>query len=187
MNAVAKTDLLDMLDKARQLAIAGGLPARRKDAALYALLGQCAAVCAAVQAENREDELREIFRVSVNVRGKDNRGSGRRYAEAGSDVFILVARYVMSDTETTAGRSRYASALREAARRHIAPDELPAWLAENGGVNTLFRGRKTVSSDVTVRTLHLNSAATLPRRGRATLTLEMDHRGFFNVIEVRNG
>lgn len=196
MNAMTEipSGLRDMLDAAKRTAQNGGLPIRRKDGTLYKMLAECLAVCELVQAENREYELRELLRVSIDARNPaiwgqgraaSNNGKGRRYAERGSDAFILVCRYVLPDTESTAGRSRYSNALREAHKQGITSRDLVAWLTEHGGVNTLFKSRRVVASDVTTRTLHLNDAITAPKHGQFTVTLKMDHRGFFNVIEVK--
>jgi hypothetical protein len=185
--------LKSMLDAARAEAYSGGMPVRRKDAALYGLLAKCLAACEIVQREGREDDLRELIRVSVDARNPSiwgqgraagNQGRGRRYAEAASDVFVLVCRYVLPETETRAARSRYASALREASRRQIASGQLAAWLSENGGVLTLFKSRPVEAKTVATRTLHLNSSITCPKHGRFSVVLEMDARGFFNVVET---
>jgi hypothetical protein len=185
------SELKSTLDAARDEAYNGGLPVRRKDATLYSLLAKCLAACEIVQREGREDDLRDLIRVSVDARDPSiwgqgraagNQGRGRRYVEAASDVFIMVCRYVLPETETRAARSRYASALREASRRQICSSELAAWLSENGGVLTLFKSRPVKAKSVTTRTLHLNSAVTCPKSGRFSVTLEMDARGFFNVI-----
>lgn len=196
MNAMAEIQhsLRDMLDAAKRTAQNGGLPVRRKDGTLYRMLAECLAVCEVVQREGREDELRALIRKSIDARNpgiwgqgraESNNGRGRRYAERGSDAFILVCRYVLPETETTAARSRYSNALREASKQGITSDQLPAWLAEHGGVNTLFKARRVIATDVTTRTLHLNDSITAPKQGQFTVTMEMDHRGFFNVIEVK--
>lgn len=189
-------DLRTMLDAAKHTALNGGLPVRRKDGTLYRLLAECLAICEVVARHGREDELRKLITVSVDERnpatwGKgragSNNGKGRRYAERGSDAFILVCRYVLPSTETTAARSRYSRALREASKRGITSDALPSWLSDHGGVNTLFRARKVIASDIRTRTLHLNSTVTCPKGGPFMLTLQMDHRGFFDVVSQQLG
>ena len=75
-----------------------------------------------------------------------------------------------------------AAALREAAERQITGAELESWLRENGGVNTLFLGRGTLAASIERKTLYLNQTIKVPKTGRFTVTLEMDHRGFFNVV-----
>jgi hypothetical protein len=189
-------DLQDRLEAARKLADSGGLPVRRKDADLYALLSVCLGICEEVIAANREDELREIFRVSVDKRNPEvwgrgreesNNGKGRRFAYPSSDAFILVTRYVLDSEESRANKSRYAQALRVAAERGLRSDSLAAWLSENGGINTLFKSRPVAASEVVVKTLHLNDQVRMPRVGTTTLTLRMDHRGFYDVLEVSNG
>ena len=57
--------LADRLKAVRQQALDGGLPVRRKDRDLYSILASCLEVCEEVVRDGLEDELREIFRVSV--------------------------------------------------------------------------------------------------------------------------
>lgn len=188
---IANDDLQARLDAARAMADSGGLPVRRKDRDLYALLSVCLGICEDVIANRREDNLREIFRVSVDQRNPEvwgqgraagNNGRGRRYANLSSDAYILVTRYVLGGEESRANKSRYAQALRVAAERGLASETFAMWLSENGGINTLFKGRRVVASDVITKTLHLNKRVSMPKRGAVTLTLMMDHRGFFDVL-----
>lgn len=190
--------LLDELNRVRNMAQRDGLPARRKDGALYDFLSECLGICEYVSANNQEPELREIFRISVDVKNPElwgkglgraigNQGKGRRYAEAGSDVFVLVMRYVMGgETESNirVGRSRYAFALREAFKRKILAAQLKQWLIDNGGVNTLYKGRPQTAETRKTSSLTLNTPIVAPTNADFTVTLRMDHRGFFNVIAV---
>jgi hypothetical protein len=185
------TELRNMLDAARAHALQTGLPARRKDAALYALLASCLAICEKVQSEGLEPELRAALKVSVDERNPEiwgqgrsagNAGKGKRYAEKTSDAYVLVCRYVMEGRENYATRSRYATSLREAGRRKIHSAELVEWLTKNGGVHKLFMTRPVEAVVIERRTLHLNQAVKFRKGESFTLQLRYDGEGFFDVI-----
>lgn len=189
MNAMAEIqqdDLEQKLKALRKLAVDGGLPVRRKDRDLYAIMAGCLALCEEIIRDSREPELREVFRVSVAGRGltPDEARKGRRYAYPSSDAFILVCRYALADTETAQIVSKYSQALREAARRQIRAVDLPVWLRENGGILALYRSRPTLGArSGGVRTLELDKTIDFPRDGGAfTLTLRYDGNGFFHVL-----
>jgi hypothetical protein len=184
-------DILEKLDTARQHAHNGGIPVRRKDGKLYALLSECLSICEEVIAEGMFEELRQLARVSVNerkprgtvTRNESNNGRGRNYVEKGSDAFILVCRYVLSGVDERNSSYRYATTLREAHRRSIKSQELSSWLKENGGVNALY-GRAIYKGDISSkRTLHLNEAVSFPREGEFTIRLKHDGKGFFDVVQ----
>ena len=187
----ATPTLQDRLDQAREHAINGGVPIRRKDGKLYQLLAECLGICEEVIAARQEAALREMVRVSVDARNPDiwgkgraesNNGKGRRYAEAGSDAFILVARYVLTDVDGRNSHYRYATTLREAHKRQIAAANLVTWLGENGGVNALYRPTTMKGDANQTRQLYLNQRITFPRKGEFTLTLRHDGKGFFDVV-----
>lgn len=178
------SDLSARLAAARARAHQGGLPVRRKDGRLYAVLAECLSIAEDVIRHGQITELREALRVSVNVRGHGNAGRGRRYAEAGSDAFVLVARAVLEGVDNRNSVYRYAATLREAARRGIAACDLAEWLARNGGVNSLFRRRPVVARTMSTRTLHLNAPVEVPKGRPFTITLQGDGRGFFDVLDV---
>jgi hypothetical protein len=167
-----------MLEAARVVAVNGGLPVRRKDGTLYALLAKCLAICEKVQRERIEDDLREAVRVRVNIRGQNNKGKGRRYAENGSDAFVLVCRYVLSD-DARNSPYRYATTLREASRRQIPSDDLFEWLTENGGVQALFLTRPLEAKSARCKIFHLTESIEYPKAGEFTVTLAYDGRGHF--------
>ena len=186
------TALEDRLSAARERAHNGGVPIRRKDGKLYALLAECLTICEDVVRDSREAELRDLVRVSVdarnpeiwgNGRAESNNGKGRRYVEAGSDAYLLVARYVLSDVDGRNSHYRYAVTLREAAKRQIAGADLVAWLGENGGVNALYRPTTIKGEANQTRQLYLNQRITFPRNGDFTITLCHDGKGFFDVIK----
>lgn len=184
-------DLLEKLEAARQHAYNGGIPVRRKDGKLYALLSECLSICEDVIAQDMFEELRQLARVSVNerkprgtvTRAEGNNGRGRNYVEKGSDAFILVCRYVLKGVDERNSSYRYATTLREAHRRSIKSVDLATWLSENGGVNALY-GRAIYKSEVySKRTLHLNEPISFPREGEFTITLKHDGKGFFDVVQ----
>jgi hypothetical protein len=168
--------LQERLDAARVVAHNGGIPIRRKDGTLYRLLADCLSICEMVEAEGLEAELRAAIRVPASAGNRD-----KKYAEVGSDAPILVCRYVLRD-DVRNSAYRYSACLREARKRQIRSEDLAAWLDQNGGLNTLWMSRPLTEARLTRRTLHLNDAVTVPKRGHFTLTLEADARGFFNVI-----
>ncbi len=177
------SDIITLLNAAREQAVKGGLPTRRKDAALYALLSGCLFICEKVQREGLEPELQKAVRVSVDERGVGNKGKGRRYAHKSSDAYVLVIRYVMGGTENYATRSRYAKTLREAANRQIRSTELVEWLVKNGGVRTLYLGRAVVTETMSRKTLQLNRPVSFRKGEVFTLQLRYDGKGFFDVVE----
>lgn len=186
----AQSSLLGRLDHAREAAFNGGLPIRRKDGALYSLLAECLSICEDVIAANLFEELRTLAVVRVNARqprgtvtrAESNNGKGRRYVEAGSDAFILVARYVLSGVDNRNSFYRYATTLREAHKRQIASADLAAWMREHGGVNALYAPAAYRKESRRTKVLHLNQAITFPREGDFTLTLRHDGKGFFDVV-----
>lgn len=170
------------LDAVRATALSDGIPVRRKDGRLYGLLADCLALCEDVIRNGEETELRELVRVSVDLRGQGNSGKGRRYAETGSDAFILVARYVLSGVDGRNSFYRYAGTLRTAFKRGIASSALAEWLQANGGVNALYIPGGNRAATRQTKTLHLNRRITFPREGVFTLTLRHDGKGFFDVV-----
>jgi hypothetical protein len=181
------------LDAARARAFNGGVPVRRKDGKLYQLLAECLLICEEVISAGQETELREMVRVSVDVkrpetwatglgRQASNNGRGRRYAESRSDAFILVARYVLTGVDGRNSFYRYATTLREAHKRQIAGADLVKWLGHNGGVNALYRPATIKGESYMTRQLQLNQRIAFPRDQAFTLTLRHDGKGFFDVI-----
>lgn len=176
-------NIRERLIAARNRASNGGIPIRRKDAALYSLLSECLGICEDVLRDGLLPELREAIRVSVDIRGANNAGKGRRYAETTSDAYILVARAVLSDVDNRNSVYRYAVTLREAGKRQIRSADLVQWLTDNGGVRALYLARPLDACDASTKTLHLNSAVEYPKSGTFTLTLRWDGIGFFDVIK----
>lgn len=174
------SDIVTLLNAARDRALKGGLPTRRRDGALYALLSGCLFICEKVQREGLEAELRRAVQVSVDERGKGNAGKGRRYAEKDSDAYILVCRHVLEGVDTRNSVYRYAVALREAAARQVSSPDLSKWLKDNGGVSALFNRARVVNSR-RVQLMQLDRSIEYPTDRPFTLTLRYDGKGGFVV------
>jgi hypothetical protein len=173
------TSLLERLEQVRHHADTGGLPVRRKDAALYALLAECLSICEWVRQEKQEDQLRQ----HLLARLRAGKITGRaRYVERASDVYTVVCRYALGEWDTRTNYTRYAVALREAAKRQVTGERLADYLREAGGIMALFNGRPNPERWLTSRTLHLNQSVTVPKDAIFTLTLRRDGNGFFNVL-----
>jgi hypothetical protein len=108
-------------------------------------------------------------------------GGGQVY-EYGPVAFG-VSYYVLAGLDGRNSHYRYATTLREAAKRQIAAGELVGWLGENGGVNALYRPTTMLRAAHQTKSLHLNQRITFPREGSFTLTLRHDGKGFFDVVE----
>ena len=67
-------------------------------------------------------------------------------------------------------------------KRQIKSNDLPTWLAENGGLNALYQPRERTVENFRMKTLHLNQPVTVPKSGEFTITLNRDPRGFFDVV-----
>lgn len=149
---------------------------RRKDTDLYRLLAECLALCE--QAER--DNLTEALRASIAE--KPAVGRNRVYAERGSDIYLIVGRYVFEPEVNPAAAWRYSATMREAAKRQISSASLAGWLASQGGINALFRARPVAARTARTKTLHLNDAVEVPKDAPFTITLRRDGRGFFDVV-----
>lgn len=150
---------------------------RRKDAELYQMLADTMELCETVQREGLEIQFRK------RVAAQHPNGRNRVFTEKGSDIYVVVSRAVF-EPEINRGTSwRYCSAMREAAKRRIPGCDLASWLADNGGVQTLFEGRGVLAKSVTTKTLHLNAPVTVSKSAVIVLTLKRDRRGYFDVVE----
>ena len=149
---------------------------RRRDIDLYALLAETLAVCEIVQREKLEESLRR----AVAARQSDDKN--RSYIEQGSDVFVVVGRFVFEPEINRAASWRYSATLREASKRGLRSTNLVEWLRANGGMNALFRARPVRARTARTKTLHLNTQVEVPKTGPFTLTLRRDQRGFFDVL-----
>lgn len=174
-------NLRDRLLTAREHADMGGVPMRRTDGALYALLAECLGICEDVARDGLLPELREAVRVSVDIRGANNAGKGRRYAETGSDVYTLVARAVLEGVDNRNSAYRYAGALRCAGERQIRSDKLEHWLATHGGVVTLYETRQRPNIERSTKTVVLDQSITYKVGVPITITIEATSAGRFRL------
>lgn len=174
-------NLQQRVEALRTKAQADGLPVRRADAQLYAILAECLSICEEAQVTNNVRALAEA--VAQSVAGTEHEsGRGRRYFERRSDVFVVVTRAVLEGVDNRNSVYRYALTLREAARRGLTSGTLEDWLLQNGGVNALYRTRPVSTRRNTVSTLHLTSPVEVPRDGAFTLTLRRSANGYFDVL-----
>jgi hypothetical protein len=153
------------------------LAKRRKDAELYSVLADVLSICEDVERNGLTDAVREdVSRQKAN-------GRNRVYAERQSDVYVIVGRSVFEPEINRAASWRYSACLREAGKRQINSRSLVEWLVNNGGINTLFKGRGVLRDAIATRTLHLNQSVEINKKEPFTITLKMDGRGFFDVID----
>lgn len=172
------TALVTLLDSARAKAMTDGLPARRKDAGLYAVLAGCLFLVEKVERDGLHDELYAACRARL---------SRRRFIMAKNEVPLLVCRYVLEGADNRNSVYRYAATLKQAHQRQIGAAALAAWLADNGGVRALFLRRPLNKTTALTKVLHLNSAIEVPTSGPFAVTLVSDGMGFFNVVSSGRG
>lgn len=150
---------------------------------LYELLGECMDL--AYRAEGNPTEEAELRQL---VRGDNRHNKKGRWVEKDSDTYLLVCRFVFYDPgRATAERGtgwRYATVLREAAKRQVTPSELAQYLRENGGMNALVQTRPVETQEVTTKTLLLDRAITVRKGQPFTLTLKRLPDNRYEVIEA---
>lgn len=151
---------------------------RRKDAALYHLLGEVAVICEDAKGTKKEAELREAVITETMRLMQVNRS----HFESDADIYRVVGRYVFGPVEASGNGWRYSTALREANKRGIAGVDLADWLAKNGGVNALFKLRPAVAKVRRTKTLYLTTQVEIPADGRLMLLLQRNELGWFDVV-----
>ena len=171
----------ERLQLAREHADSGGVPMRRTDKALYALLAECLGICEDVARDGLLPELREAVRVTVDIRGQNNAGKGRRFAFKDADVYTLVARAVLEGADNRNSVYRYAGALRCAGERQIRSVELEAWLATHGGVVTLYETRQRPDIERSTKTVVLDQPIKYKVGVPITITIEATSAGRFRL------
>jgi hypothetical protein len=176
--------IADRIKAAQNMALNGGVPMRRTDGKLYAVLGECLSICEEVLRDNLQEALRAAVRVSIDVRGQNNAGRGRKYVNSDSDVHILVARAVLQGVDSRNSFYRYALILREASARQISGADLPEWLAKNGGAKELYVHRLAKRQTRKLKILHLDRSIEYPTDGVFTLHLVYDGAGGFRVFRA---
>lgn len=159
---------------------AGEVVARHKKLAsfrLYAILAPCLELCERCERDPSErHELDKLF--AEQPKGDRN----RHYIEKGSDIYVLVCRFVFAGTNRT-NAIRYSQSLREAAKMQISSAEIEAWLRKNGGVNALYFRRPLEAKTSSARTLRLANSIVFPRDGDFTLTLRWSQDNTFKVLK----
>ena len=156
------------------------LSQRRKDLDLYGLLADTLAICEHVESHG----LLDVFRGQVAAAPAN--GRNRVYAEAGSDVFVVVGRAVFEPEINRAASWRYSATMREAAKRGLRSDGLAEWLRGHGGINALFRARPVKARTARTKTLHLTSQIEVSKDEVFTLRLRRRANGFFDVVEMKD-
>lgn len=145
--------------------------------ALYDVLAPCLELCERCERDaNEQAELERLF-------ADQPRQGNRRYVEKASDIYVLVCRFVFTETDRT-NAMRYACALREAGRRQIGSTDLADWLRSNGGVNALYFSRPLDTRVVGSKTLHLHSRISFSRDEPFTLTLRWRTDNRFDVLAI---
>jgi hypothetical protein len=160
---------------------AGPVGKRQSSFVLYNLLSGCMALAKRAQTNAVEAlELRDL------VRDEQTSGKGR-WTLKSSDVYTVVCRYVFPRTgdarRELSNASRYAHALREAAKREIAPEELTEWLSTKGGVNALFLTRPDLRSTVLTKTLYLSEQIEVKKDVAFTLKLRRLPNNVYEVLK----
>ena len=170
----------DLLEQVRVAKERAGffLSQRRKDIDLYQLLADTLAICEHVETEGLLEDFRG--RVAAGVLN----GRNRTYAEAGSDVFLVVGRAVFEPEINRSASWRYSATLREASKHGIKSGDLGGWLRSNGGINALFKARPVKARTARTKTLHLTSQVEVPKDADFTLTLRRGSNGFFDVLNT---
>lgn len=166
----------------RKLAESGPIGKRHSSFELYDLLAGCMALAERCADAAVHEEMRGLV-----VEQHHRTGQNRRYVERGSDAYILVCRYVFSNLRSAGAErsnaSRYAHALREAAKQGITSATLGAKLRE-GGINALFLSRPLAARTVTTRTLYLTEPITVDKAQPFTLTLRRTADNRYDVVAV---
>lgn len=152
-------------------------PKRRAHAELHELIGRCLLLCERAEKAGCIEILKER---ATSRAGKRN----RTYFEKSADIFLVVGRLVFEVDKGREASYRYTSVMREARKKGISGQELPAWLQKNGGLNALFRPRNGAKAGQT-KTLFLSDPVHVPASGEITLRLMRQPNGFFKVLEQR--
>lgn len=168
--------------RVRRTAEAGPIGKRKTSFELYALLADCMALAERCTSDRAAfDEMRGLV-------AQQPHDGNRRYVEMCADAYQLVCRFVFADLKSRGAErsnaSRYAMALREAAKIGVKSADLAAHLRDGGGINSLFLARPLAARSVTTRMLHLTQSITAPKDEEITLTLRRISDGRFDVIST---
>lgn len=151
---------------------------KRASFQLYTVLASCLELCE--RCDQHPIERIELERLFESQPHEGN----RRYVESGSDIYVLVCRFVFAGTHRT-NAIRYSQALREAVKLQIRSGELEQRLRQNGGINALYFRRPLTIESVSTKTLRLARSITVPRGRPFTLTLQWTAENTFQVQEVK--
>lgn len=146
--------------------------------ALYGVMAKCMELCE--RAERDETEREEIYRLFADQPKQGN----RRYVERGSDTYVLVCRFVFTETDRT-NAMRYASALREAAKLQLNSKTIAEWLKTEGGINALYFRRPLDARCVKTKALRLAEQIEFSRDEPFTLTLSWQDDNTFAVVDFQ--
>ncbi len=145
--------------------------------ALYGVLASCMNLCERCDHEPAErEELERLFK-------EQPRPGKRRYVEKNSDIYVLVCRFVFTETDRT-NAMRYASALREASKLQVASGELRDYLKDNGGINALYFKRPLDARSVKTKCLRLASQIEFSRDEPFTLKLTWRDDNTFDAVPI---
>lgn len=142
---------------------------------LYDVLSSCLLICEKCLYD--ETEYRKI----ETLFQEQEKTGNRRYIEKGSDIYVLVCRYIFTNTDRT-NAMRYASTLREAAKRQISSEQLVSYMKNNGGINALYFSRPLSERSVKTKTLRLADQIQFSRDKPFRLTLEWKDDNTFKVL-----
>lgn len=144
---------------------------------LYGVMASCLELCE--RCRWNPDEQAELERLFAEQPKTGN----RRYVEKGSDIYVLVCRFVFTETDRT-NAMRYASALREATKLQLTSGSLFEHLQNNGGINSLYFRRPLDARRVKTKTLQLAHQIEFSRDEPLRLTLRWRSDNRFEVVEV---
>jgi alkanesulfonate monooxygenase SsuD/methylene tetrahydromethanopterin reductase-like flavin-dependent oxidoreductase (luciferase family) len=142
---------------------------------LYKVLAECKQLCE--RCETSPQDKAEVDRMFA----EQPKAGNRRYVEKGSDVYVLICRFVFAETDRT-NAMRYAAALREAAKMDIPGARLSDWMKTNGGINALYFRRPLDAREVKTKALRLDQQITISRDKPFVLTLQWQPDNTFTVI-----
>lgn len=145
---------------------------------LYSVLSPCLELCERCELDPAERAILDRL-FADQPKGDRN----RKYVEKGSDIYVLVCRFVFTSTDYT-NAMRYAHCLREASKAQISSAELVAWLKTNGGVNALYFRRPLTAQSVSMKTLHLSSPVMVSRTTEFTLQLRWNSDNTFAAVRL---
>lgn len=148
--------------------------------ALYAVLASCKEICE--RCEYDPAERAELERLFLDQPREGN----RRYVERGSDIYVLVCRFVFTETDRS-NAMRYAAALREADKMRIRSSELARWMKDHGGVNALYFRRPLHARYVKTKALRLAEQIQFCRDRPFTVTLRWRDDNTFEVVTMEQG